>query len=275
MCEQTRGHNVRSVVGASGLNLTVGIARPQLNAEATWLPSSDRTLAGLCPFTLNSVFGRPELGYSVSPMALFRGGLYLSPMAGSSSLTWPFALTLQPCELSQSPPTYLHHWFIIFVRLGVNPSALLEWLHLEALDDCVSLRVSLVTIGGCRHLDGLVQRGSSSRGRWLSLAPIVVIVRGSWPFPGGELKCTLMDCSWLLWSPSCVGCVAPDCRLGVWYLLAREPPSGWIATTGTSLQANKWTSMKIIVLSCPKDFLVFIMNDWLHLMIGSLLDTAV
>ena len=54
--------------------------------------------------------------------------------------------------------------FIIFVRLGVNPSALLECLHLVALDVRVSLRDSLVTLGGCRHLDRLEQRGSSSGG---------------------------------------------------------------------------------------------------------------
>jgi hypothetical protein len=65
------------------------------------------------------------------------------------------------------------------VRLGDNPSALLECLHLEALGDCVSLWDSLVTLGGCYHLDGLDQRGSSCGGYWLSLAPIMVIVRGS------------------------------------------------------------------------------------------------
>jgi hypothetical protein len=61
----------------------------------------------------------------------------------------------------------------------VNLSALLEHLHLEALGVRVSLRYSLVTLSGCRHLDGLEKRGSSSRGRCLSLAPIIVIVRGS------------------------------------------------------------------------------------------------
>ena len=66
-----------------------------------------------------------------------------------------------------------------FVRLGVNPSALLECLHLEALGVRVSLQNSLVTLGGCRNLDGLVQRGSSSRGTCLSPAPIMVIVWGS------------------------------------------------------------------------------------------------
>ena len=66
-----------------------------------------------------------------------------------------------------------------FGEIGEHPSALLECLHLEALGVRVSLRDSLVILSGCRHLDGLEQRGSSSGGRCLSLAPIVVIVRGS------------------------------------------------------------------------------------------------
>ena len=130
------------------------------------------------------------------------------------------------------------------MRLGENQSALLECLHLEALGVCVSLWDSLITLGGLRHLDGLEQRGSSSRGWWLSPAPTIVIVRGSWPFLGGEPKGTLVDCSWLVWSSSCVGCTAPNCGLGMWCLLAREPQSEWITTTGTSLPASKWTSVK-------------------------------
>ena len=50
------------------------------------------------------------------------------------------------------------------MRLGDNPSALLECLHLEALGVRVSLWDSLVTLGGCRHLDGLEQQGLSSGG---------------------------------------------------------------------------------------------------------------
>jgi hypothetical protein len=65
------------------------------------------------------------------------------------------------------------------MKLRENPSALLECLHLEALGARVSLWDSLVTLGGCHHLDGLEQRGSSSGGRCLSQALIVVIVWGS------------------------------------------------------------------------------------------------
>ena len=39
------------------------------------------------------------------------------------------------------------------------------------------LQIWLITLGGCCHLDGLEQRGSSSGGWWFSPAPIVVIVR--------------------------------------------------------------------------------------------------
>ena len=44
----------------------------------------------------------------------------------------------------------------------MNLSALLKYLHLEALGVRVLLQDLLVTLGGCHHLDGLVQRGSSS-----------------------------------------------------------------------------------------------------------------
>ena len=39
----------------------------------------------------------------------------------------------------------------------MNLSTLLECLHLEALGVRVSLRDSLVTLGGCWHLNGLEQ----------------------------------------------------------------------------------------------------------------------
>jgi hypothetical protein len=153
------------------------------------------------------------------------------------------------------------------VRLGVNPSALLEWLHLKALGVRVLLRVWLVTLGGCRHLDDLVQRGSSSGGWWLSLVPITVIIRGSWPFPGGEPKGTLLDCLWLVWSSSCVGCTAPYWGFGVWCQLAREPPSEWIATTRTNLPVSNWTSVKNLVSLLFRGF-HWLSSVWL---IGSIL----
>ena len=77
----------------------------------------------------------------------------------------------------------------------MNLSALLECLHLEALGVCVSLQDSLVTLGGCCHLDGLEQRGSLSEGWCLSSALIVVIVRGFVPSLVERRKVTLVDCS--------------------------------------------------------------------------------
>ena len=153
------------------------------------------------------------------------------------------------------------------MRLGLNPSALLECLHLEALGVRVSQWDSLVTLGGCRHLGSLEQRGSSSGGWWLSPAPITVIVRGSWHFSGGELKDTLVNYSWLVWSLSCVGCVAPYWGFGMWCQLAHEPPSEWITTTRTSLPASKWTSIKnhYVHQLIPRWLVIIVIHtcDWL------------
>ena len=96
---------------------------------------------------------------------------------------------------------------------------------------------------GC-YIYGPMIGGSSSRGRWLSLASIIVIVKGSCAFSGGAPKATLVDCTWLVWSLSCVGCAAPYWGFGMWCQLACQPPSEWIATTRTSLSASKWTSIK-------------------------------
>jgi hypothetical protein len=51
-----------------------------------------------------------------------------------------------------------------------------------------------------------------------------IIVRGSWPFPVGDRKRYSSGLLVACGSSSCVGCVAPKCGLGVWCLLAREPP---------------------------------------------------
>ena len=76
------------------------------------------------------------------------------------------------------------------MRLGENPSA----LHLEALGIRVLLRISLVALGGCHHLDGLVQRGGLARVGDCSW-PSLVIVRGFVPSPAERRKVTLVDCS--------------------------------------------------------------------------------
>ena len=63
-------------------------------------------------------------------------------------------------------------------------------------------------------------------------------------------------------SLSCVDCAAPGCGLGVWCLLAREPPSERIATTWTSLLASKWTSEEKLIMSSLSPWYSLIFIDW-------------
>ena len=79
------------------------------------------------------------------------------------------------------------------MRLGENPSALLEWLHLEALGIRVALRILLVSLGGCHHLDGWSSGGGLARvGDCSWSSP--VIVRGVVPSPAECRKVTLVNC---------------------------------------------------------------------------------
>jgi len=99
-----------------------------------------------------------------------------------------------PCEPKQTPPTHLHHWFIIVVRLGVIPSAFAwviassgTWRSLELWFSCYSWWLPSP--------------------RWLGAAEepwhefmivsghLPVICAGSWPSPGEEPKGTLVNCS--------------------------------------------------------------------------------
>jgi hypothetical protein len=61
--------------------------------EVTWRKMFDRTLAWARLVTLSNTSGRYVGGNFLSPASLFMGALYLSPLVGSSSLSWPFALT--------------------------------------------------------------------------------------------------------------------------------------------------------------------------------------
>ena len=47
----------------------------------------------LHPVDLTGAFGLPDFSVNREPTALFMGALYLSPMAESSLVSWPFALT--------------------------------------------------------------------------------------------------------------------------------------------------------------------------------------
>jgi hypothetical protein len=102
--------------GASGHHLTVecdhlavGDQRTWFEVGDTWTASSDQILGVVRTVGWTSMSGRPELGCSESPMTLFHGGSYLSPMAGSSSL-------------SRSSPSLIHH----LCEIGSESSALLE-----------------------------------------------------------------------------------------------------------------------------------------------------
>jgi hypothetical protein len=80
--------------GASGRHLTVECDHLAVGDRCTWfevgdmwMTSSDQMLGVMCMVGWTSMFGRPKLGCSESPTALFHGGSYFSPMAGSSSIS--------------------------------------------------------------------------------------------------------------------------------------------------------------------------------------------
>ena len=66
-----------------------------------------------------------------------------------------------------------------------------------ALGIRVALRISLVSLGGCYHLDGWSSGEGSARVGDCSW-PSPVIVRGFIPSPMKHRKVTLVDCSWLV-----------------------------------------------------------------------------
>jgi hypothetical protein len=130
--------------------------------------------------------------------ALFHLGCYKRWLASLGSYSWLFLLRIHPSEPSHSSLTHLAWLIHHLVRLESIQVHCFEWLHLEALGDCVSLWDSLITLGGCRHLDGLVQRGSLSGGRWLSPALIGGFEGVLCLLRGRSRKATLVDCSWLV-----------------------------------------------------------------------------
>jgi hypothetical protein len=66
------------------------------------------------------------------------------------------------------------------------------------------------------------------------------ICEGFLSLPHGRSQLvTLVDCSWLGGSSSCVGCAAPAEGLTLECQLARDPSSGCIAITRTSLPGSK------------------------------------
>jgi hypothetical protein len=79
----------------------------------TWQRSGDRMQRVQRPISLSGTFGHPIFSAVRSPMALFMGALYLSPMASSSSLSWLFCVGIatlwaQP-KPSHSSPSLIHY----------------------------------------------------------------------------------------------------------------------------------------------------------------------
>jgi hypothetical protein len=197
----TWARRIRSTFVASGLNLTVGTGASDRWNRAVVIKLKGRAAADAWPDADSGASGCPDQCVQLAQRRPFEHngsislGAYLIMVTGLGSLSWSFLLRIHPSKPSQSSLTHPTWLIYHLVRLESIQVYCFEWLHLEALGDCVSLRISLVSLGGYRHLDGLVQQGSSSRGRCLSPAPIMVIMRGSWPFPGGKPKGTLVDCS--------------------------------------------------------------------------------
>ena len=128
------------------------------------------------------------------------------------------------------------------MRLGENPSALLEWLHLEALGIRVVLRISLVTwwLLPPRRLE---QRWRIDTSWWLFMA-ISSDCKGSCTFPGGVPK---GNSSKLLMSLSYLTC---GMVLAVSYRvdkvcetpLSHRTTKCWSTQRGRSVLASTWTS---------------------------------
>jgi hypothetical protein len=91
---------VRSPFGASDYDLCVTLSDSTIEIRHTWLNRGD-TWTAVSDRTMACASGRIEAACPVTscrqavrgPTTLFRGGFYLSPMTGSSSLSWPFVLT--------------------------------------------------------------------------------------------------------------------------------------------------------------------------------------
>ena len=87
------GYTSSRDLGVALSHLTVEIVQMALNAGDTWTTISDQTLGLVRLVDLTDASGHPELGCNESLIALFCGDAYIRHLAGSSSLSWPFALT--------------------------------------------------------------------------------------------------------------------------------------------------------------------------------------
>jgi hypothetical protein len=103
-CSGTSGHHL--TIGVT--ELAVEIVRWTLNRGDTWTVIGDQTLRLVRPVDLTDSSGRIMEAGSRGPTTLFKGASYLSHVAGSCSLSWPFLLRIHPSEhshLSLTHPT--------------------------------------------------------------------------------------------------------------------------------------------------------------------------
>ena len=92
--DRTLGFSVRSLCAVvSGHHLTVEIERSTFEERGHVACIARPDAEVQRSVNLTGASSRPVFSAVRSPTALFRGDFYLSPMAGSSSLSWPFALT--------------------------------------------------------------------------------------------------------------------------------------------------------------------------------------
>jgi len=176
------------------------------------------------------------------PTTLFVWGAYKYVLAGLRLTLLVFLTTRHLCEPKQTLSTHLLHRLTIFVRLRMIQVHLLEWLHLVALGDCFGCDF-LVTLGGCRHIDGLEQRRSIDTSWWLFVAISQWLWGGFVPSLAESRKVTLMDCS-CYWDTSHVSrflrCPSEDEVPAT--PLSRRTTKCWLTQWGRSVPASTWTS---------------------------------
>jgi hypothetical protein len=179
---------------------------------------------------------------------------------------------IHPCEPKQTPPTHLHHWFIIIVRLEVIPSAFAWVIASTGTWGSLWLRLSCYSwwLPPPRQLE-------TAEEHWHELVIVrghlPMIARGLVPSLAERQKVTLVDCS-CHWVTSLVG------RFLRRHLLARcvIPISHWTTKCwstqrGLACRQAREPREKNHESSC--DWLS--PGDWIgiHIVIGSLLYAAV
>ena len=194
---------------------------------------------------------------------------------------------IYPCEPKQTPPTHLHHWFIVVVRLWVIPSAFAWvitssgtwgslWLWISCYSWCLPPPRWLEAAEELWHKLVIVHGWLPSTRVGDCFWPALVIVRGLAPSPAKSQKVALVDCS-CHWVTSLVGrflrcpnCVDEVCATP----LSRRTTKCWSTQRGCSVLATTWTSgenwLSLAIWYSPVDWIIII-----HLVIGSLLYTAV